>query len=500
MIAISLKSKSLWSLNRVNFDKTLIISQSGFATATVSSGGKFLLRILSRSKSGNGVFFVKMTDNRGRIFYEKKIKAPKGSWSEFIESIAVSPENQEFSIRIDRGGIGFGRVELSRFELSKPIEKPEEKPAKKEKKVSEATLLPSTRVSRLAIVIPYSIYGGAEVYLKNMLDRSHIGAEINFLYMGRNKLSSHLSQYNHISVGSLNKLKHNLITGDYDAVVYYNSSRIYSFLSQLKGDGVISSDLVEIYHSNFKWSDSLSSIPYRENISKIIRVSDSLCNDISGDFHLKTIPVSIDLNLFKPTQSVVIKRQLGLSKFRCIFGMVARLSDEKNIDYAIDIFERLNDCALIILGDGPLRKRLSDKISGGNMSNVRLLGHKSNVQDFYNIFDASILTSKNEGTPFSIVESLAYELPIFTTNVGEIGFSFKDLSSISFLTKNLELDVEMIRDFSIKITRHPESRSFVENRHNANINSKLFLEYIRGSFLELSAMKKGSPLLPGRYY
>ena len=307
-----------------------------------------------------------------------------------------------------------------------------------------------------------------------MLDRSHIGAEINLLYMGRNKLSSHLSQYNHISVESLNKLKHNLITGDYDAVVYYNSSRIYSFLSQLKGDGVISSDLVEIYHSNFKWSDSLSSISYRENISKIIRVSDSLCNDISGDFHLKTIPVSIDLNLFKPTQSVVIKRQLGLSKFRCIFGMVARLSDEKNIDYAIDIFERLNDCALIILGDGPLRKRLSDKISGGNMSNVKLLGHKSNVQDFYNIFDASILTSKNEGTPFSIVESLAYELPIFTTNVGEIGFSFKDLSSISFLTKNLELDVEMIRDFSIKITRHPESRSFVENRHNANIIQSYF--------------------------
>ena len=181
-----------------------------------------------------------------------------------------------------------------------------------------------------------------------------------------------------------------------------------------------------------------------------------------------------------------------------IFGLVARLSPEKNIDYAIRLFEHLPNYKLIIVGDGPLRPHLQSEIKSRKIKNIELIGYKENVFEYYNLFDAFLLTSKFEGTPISIIEAMAYNIPIFTTDVGEIKYNFESLNGINFLTQNIQDDIKIINS---GFNADPlELREYVLNNYNSKINSKNFFEEISGGSLSYKIINDSEDLLVGEYF
>ncbi|MDD2279769.1 MAG: glycosyltransferase, partial [Bacteroidales bacterium] len=73
----------------------------------------------------------------------------------------------------------------------------------------------------------------------------------------------------------------------------------------------------------------------------------------------------------------------------------------------------------LILGDGPMRLSIEDKIASHNLQhNVRIVGNVENVSDYLKVSDIFIHSSKGEGCSNAILEAMAAGLPIIASNTG----------------------------------------------------------------------------------
>jgi glycosyltransferase involved in cell wall biosynthesis len=75
----------------------------------------------------------------------------------------------------------------------------------------------------------------------------------------------------------------------------------------------------------------------------------------------------------------------------------------------------------MIVGDGELRselKRLTERL--GLSDEVIFAGNRSDPENFYAAFDIVALTSRNEGTPLTLIEAMANSRPVISTAVGGV--------------------------------------------------------------------------------
>ena len=75
----------------------------------------------------------------------------------------------------------------------------------------------------------------------------------------------------------------------------------------------------------------------------------------------------------------------------------------------------------IIIGDGHLRENLEQKAAKLGLNNsVTFLGNRNDADVFYAGLDIVALTSLNEGTPLSLIEAMANEKAVVSTDVGGV--------------------------------------------------------------------------------
>lgn len=92
-----------------------------------------------------------------------------------------------------------------------------------------------------------------------------------------------------------------------------------------------------------------------------------------------------------------------------------RLSAEKGFDILIRAMELIADpgVCLAIIGDGPLRQKLQDQIArAGLLDRVHLLGFQANPYSWFRSADALVISSRYEGFPNVVLESLACGTPV----------------------------------------------------------------------------------------
>ena len=110
-----------------------------------------------------------------------------------------------------------------------------------------------------------------------------------------------------------------------------------------------------------------------------------------------------------------------------VIGTVGRLQDVKDQATLIDAFALL--CArrpllraslrLAIVGDGPLREKLSTRAAQAGVQDLLWMpGARNDVADVMRGFSLFALTSIAEGTPVTVLEAMACALPVVATNVG----------------------------------------------------------------------------------
>jgi len=117
-----------------------------------------------------------------------------------------------------------------------------------------------------------------------------------------------------------------------------------------------------------------------------------------------------------------IKKKLGLEG-AVVLGIFGRLSSEKGQVYAISALAKLSNCKvkLILLGEGVDEEYLrlhAKKLS--LQDNVLFCGYQSNIDVYINLVDFIIVPSLSEGIPNIVLEGMAMNKPVISTNVGGI--------------------------------------------------------------------------------
>jgi len=93
---------------------------------------------------------------------------------------------------------------------------------------------------------------------------------------------------------------------------------------------------------------------------------------------------------------------------------VGRLDQQKGFDMLIEAYKLLQplEIDLLISGEGPERKALEAQIADLKLNGkVKLIGFKSNLQDYYAQATVFVLSSRNEGYPNALVEAMGMGCP-----------------------------------------------------------------------------------------
>lgn len=137
--------------------------------------------------------------------------------------------------------------------------------------------------------------------------------------------------------------------------------------------------------------------------------------DLKKNFNIKKLSYiynPFDLERIKELS----EKEINIEKKRFTFSTVGRLDKGKNHKLIIDAIKNL-DVDLWIIGDGELRKELELYISNlGLKEKVFLLGKKENPFAYISKTDSFIFASNHEGFPNVLIEALACELPIISTD------------------------------------------------------------------------------------
>ena len=495
-----------WRSSGVAFlDKGMVMSAKSRLSVDTSVFNGVSVKIIGKKISGNGLLNLYFKKKNGEILYCKDIKFTKSSWSEY--SFKFNEKVVDGIFEISRSNKSFGRVEIGSviIEDNRPIIIPE----KDEESYLENTgylnfyLKNIALNKKIVVIIPYGIYGGAEVYIKSIFSRVKNILNIEFLYLSENRLSFEMPNLNikHRNVRTLERLSAVLINHKYDTIIFYNSKKVYNLISKIKQEKKINSKIIEIYHSDFIWKDAVARSRERSGVDYIFKISQDLASDISGvpDCDKMLMPVGIDTSIFIRKEDINLRGELGIPKGKTLFGLVARLSPEKNVEYALKLVKDMDDIHLAIIGSGPLSSNLKNFAEENNINNVSFLGYKKNVNDFYNIFDAFLLTSKMEGTPISILEAMSYCLPIYSTGVGQIANNFAHLDNFNILSGILETDREIIGSQINMPNYYQNLREYVIANHNIEKISNKFFEKVLNSSLSFREKSDTAEIIIGEY-
>ena len=131
----------------------------------------------------------------------------------------------------------------------------------------------------------------------------------------------------------------------------------------------------------------------------------------------KLILNGIDTNAFRYDEAkrVAIRKRLEIED-RFVIGHAGHLVEVKNQSFLLErmpeILERRPDTVLLLLGEGPDRPVLEEKIHSLQLEDhVIMTGNVTNVGDYLSAMDVFAFPSLYEGMPLSILEVQANGLP-----------------------------------------------------------------------------------------
>jgi glycosyltransferase involved in cell wall biosynthesis len=152
---------------------------------------------------------------------------------------------------------------------------------------------------------------------------------------------------------------------------------------------------------------------------------------IADEKRVALIPLGFDLSGFEECE-----RHHGLvrgkfvkaeSREKVVVGIIGRLTPVKDHHILLDAVKLLKERGkadafrFLIVGDGELREELVERTKAMGLDEiVHFLGWQRDMPKVYGALDAVVLTSRNEGTPVTLIEAMAAGRPVVATDVGGV--------------------------------------------------------------------------------
>lgn len=135
------------------------------------------------------------------------------------------------------------------------------------------------------------------------------------------------------------------------------------------------------------------------------------------------IPNGINLEKFsKSNFTNVSKSDFGIDEQKIIVSYVSRLNYGKNHNCLLkawaEVVKNYSNVNLCIVGDGVLKNILLKQSEDLKIEKyVSFFGNLDNIAAFLSITDIGIFPSQFEGFPISLIEKMAMELPVITSDI-----------------------------------------------------------------------------------
>lgn len=199
------------------------------------------------------------------------------------------------------------------------------------------------------------------------------------------------------------------------------------------------------------------------------------------------IPNGIAVRTVDPDKQATLKTQWGLRPDQKKLGTVANFYATKNHSGFLGPFRKLVDqdpeYHWFVVGEGPLHSRFEQKCHELNLhKNVHVLGHQKDIPEFLSSIDLFVLPSVKEGMPYTILEAMAYRVPILAAPVGGVLDVIQDgINGWHLKSNSLEAAQQSIRIFENKSVREKmllQAHSDFEAKYTLKaMLEKTFLEY-----------------------
>ena len=178
-----------------------------------------------------------------------------------------------------------------------------------------------------------------------------------------------------------------------------------------------------------RWRQRLFQRYAWSHVDRLLSVSTRLAERMAHQVafppdRIQTIHNGVELSRFQrritPDEA---RRELGLPASTPVVGAVGRLvpvKDHVSLVEAVAMLGRNGlQAILVIAGEGPERETIRGRASAlGIEHQVRLLGHRTDIQTVFAALDVFVLSSQSEGLNNTILEAMAAGLPVVATRVG----------------------------------------------------------------------------------
>jgi glycosyltransferase involved in cell wall biosynthesis len=180
--------------------------------------------------------------------------------------------------------------------------------------------------------------------------------------------------------------------------------------------------------------------------TKIIVISKRQKNDIVSKYKIapeekvQLIPLGFEWDrILKASDTHFnLRNKYGIPGDRFVVAIVGRIVPIKDHFLFLRIAERLiaienSNFHFVVIGDGELRMTVESQVKNLNLAHrFTFTGWITNAYSIYSNIDLLLLTSKNEGTPVTIIEALATGVPVVARNVGGVAdiYDFYDTKDL----------------------------------------------------------------------
>ncbi|WP_196594223.1 glycosyltransferase family 1 protein [Pectinatus sottacetonis] len=130
----------------------------------------------------------------------------------------------------------------------------------------------------------------------------------------------------------------------------------------------------------------------------------------TGKIKIINNAINIDKFIYNENLRQQLRKELDIKEDTLVIGHVGRFMYQKNHDFLIEVFNKIyeqdNNSILLLIGDGPLKQTIKNKIEKYGLGNsVKFLGVRKDVNKLYNVMDIFLFPSHYEGLGMVGVEA-----------------------------------------------------------------------------------------------
>ncbi|MEP0984576.1 N-acetyl-alpha-D-glucosaminyl L-malate synthase BshA [Ekhidna sp.] len=156
----------------------------------------------------------------------------------------------------------------------------------------------------------------------------------------------------------------------------------------------------------------------------VTAVSEDLKKDTLEHFDvsipIEVIPNFIDLGRFKKQPKEHFKKAICPNGERLVVH-TSNFRKVKRVDDVLKVFcevRKVVPSKLLLIGDGPERKKMEDMAREICTEDIRFLGKLEAVEEVLSVSDLFLMTSEKESFGLAALEAMACEVPVISSNAG----------------------------------------------------------------------------------